>query len=296
MIYTHDGLTLIYNTPEAPALAGDQAENSDLAITAILKPASPSNAVTVRYRVNGGPIKEVHAVAGQTDYRQNTQCFHARFPHLLAGQSVDYGVIGSCAGREVADSESSRDFPHSFRITRPESFGAPPSEQKPEQKQDHASGNEEARRYELVGEFLARFTITIEAPQVAGPTPDGIRVTWNAARGDVKGPRLTAKVVQGADWMLIKTDGIARVDVGALLETFDGCMIVMNYSGLIELGEDGYQKFLTNNLHKTLRVWTTPRFSTGDQSYKWLNRRQCISIGEVSMDDLTYVYDVYELK
>jgi len=294
MTYTRDGLTLIYDTPEAPAPAGDLPENSDLAITAILKPTSPSNAVTVRYRVNGGPIKEVQAVEGESDYRQNTQCFHARFPNFVAGQSVDYGVVGSCAGRQVADSELSRDLPHSFRIIRPESVGALPLEL--EQKREGAPGDQPAGRYQLLGEFLARFTIKIEAPQIAGPTPDGIRVTWNAARGDVKGPRLTAKIVQGADWMLIKTDGIARVDVGALLETIDGSMIVMNYSGLIELGEDGYQKFLTNNLHKTLRVWTTPRFSTGDDHYKWLNRRQCISIGEVSMDDLTYVYDVYALK
>jgi hypothetical protein len=292
MIYKGDGLTLLYDTPETPALQGDQAENSDLSITVMLKPPSPSNAVTVRYRVDGGPIKYVRAIAGQSDYAQNNQCFHATFPNLAAGQSVDYSVIGSCAGRQVPDSRSPHEFAHSFRITRRSSTSASPLEQ----HQEPPTRNQESKRFELNGEFLARFTITIEAPRIAGPTPEGIRVTWNAATGNVKGPRLNAEVLQGADWMLIKTDGIARVDVGALLETSDGSKIVMNYSGIIELGEDGYQKFLTNNLHKTLRVWTTPFFSTGDQAYKWLNRRQCISVGEVSMDDLTYIYDVYQLK
>ena len=292
MIFTSDGLTLLYDTPEAPAPQGDQPENSDLSISVMLKPLCPSNAVTVHYRVNGGPIKHLHAVAGQSDYRQNTQFFQVTFPNLAAGQSVDYSVTGSCAGRQVLDSGSPREFPHSFRITRSDSTNASPSQQ----RQNTPTQNQESKRFELHGEFLARFTIVIEAPRNAGPTPEGIRVTWNAATGNVKGPRLNAKVLQGADWMLIKTDGVARVDVGALLETSEGSRIVMNYSGIIDLGEDGYQKFLTNNLHKTLRVWTTPRFSAGDQAYKWLNRRQFISLGEVSMDDLTYVYDVYELK
>ena len=130
MIYTSDGLTLSYDTPEAPALQGDQAENSDLSITVMLKPPSPSNAVTVRYRVNGGPIKQLRAIAGQSDYRQNTQYFHAAFPSLAAGQAVDYSVIGSCAGRQVTDSVSSNEFPHSFRIARTESTSALPPEQR----------------------------------------------------------------------------------------------------------------------------------------------------------------------
>ena len=95
----------------------------------MLKPPSPSNAVTVRYRVNGGPIKHLRAIAGQSDYRQNTQYFHAAFPNLAAGQSVDYSVIGSCAGRQVPDSGSSNEFSHSFRIARTDSTSASPSEE-----------------------------------------------------------------------------------------------------------------------------------------------------------------------
>ncbi len=70
----------------------------------------------------------------------------------------------------------------------------------------------------------------------------------------------------------------------------------MTYSGVIELGEDGYQKFLANDIPKRVRVWTTPRFLAADPTYKWLNRLQCVSIGEVSIEELTYVYDVYALK
>ncbi len=290
MMYKSEGLTLLYGTPQTPALEGDQAEISDLSITVLLQPASPSNAVTVRYRVDGGPIKHLRAIAGQTDYKQNTQCFRATFPQLSAGKLVDYSIIGSCAGRQVIDAASFDDFPHSFRI--------PPIATKSESltpEQDSRPRHQEPRRHDLKGEFLARFTIAIEAPRISGPTPEGIRVTWNVRTGNVTGPKLNGKLVQGADWMLIRTDGIARIDVGALLETADGARIMINYSGIIDLGEDGYHQFLTNNLHRRVQVWTMPFFFTGDEAYKWLNRRQCMAVGEVSIDDLICVYDVYQL-
>lgn len=286
MIYTNDGLTLAFDAPETSVLEGNQFEAGKLSMTVVLNPINPSNVVTVRYRIDGGLEQILRAVVGESNYQNNTQQFHFAFPNLVPGQTVDYSVLGTCAGRQVTDGGSCNEFPHSFRVARTDNIIKIP--QKEQIQQPH--------RYPLNGDFLARFKITIESPRIAGPTPDGIRVTWNAASGSVAGPRLNAKLLQGADWMLIKKDGIASIDVGALLETSDGSRIVMNYSGIIELGEDGYEKFLSNDLHKSLRVWTTPFFSTGASVYQWLNRRQCISVGEVSIDDLIYEYDVYQLK
>jgi hypothetical protein len=116
MVYTNHGLTLAYHTPDAPPPQGDRAPHSDTSVTVILKPSCPSNVVTVHYRVNGGPLQTLRSVPGRTDYGQNAQDFRATFPNLDLGQSVDYGVTGSCAGRQVPESTVASKLPYSFRI------------------------------------------------------------------------------------------------------------------------------------------------------------------------------------
>jgi hypothetical protein len=68
-----------------------------------------------------------------------------------------------------------------------------------------------------------------------------------------------------------------------------------SYFGIIELGEDGYQRFLTNTLPASLKAWTAPRFLTAAAAYTWLNRLQCVGVGEVRLDEMSYVYDLYKL-
>ncbi len=151
-------------------------------------------------------------------------------------------------------------------------------------------------RFEVEPELLARAIITIESQRIIGPTPDGIRVTWSSTKGRVTGPKLYANLVQGADWMQIRPDGIGNIDVRAILETDDGAKIMTEYQGILEWGEDGYQRFLAKNYPKPLRARTVQRFLTGDSKYSWLNRVQCIGIGEVYLDEKTYIYDAYVLR
>lgn len=293
MLYSCQGLTLLYDLADAPAPQGDQPWGKDISFTVMLKPANVSNAVTVRYRVDGGPVRQLRALAGESDYRENTQYFAVAFPKLSVGQRVDYAVSGCCAGRQVPEWTSARDFAHSFRVidlTRNKFF------------EPQVSGLMtpaligETGRYELTGEFLARFTIKVQSPRTIGATPDGIRTIWNAVSGTVVGPGLNAKVLQGADWMQIRTDGVANIDVRAALETNDGARIMSIYTGVMEMGEDGYKNFLANNLPSTFQARTSQRFLTGDPKYKWLTRLQCVSVGTVFLRELTYVYDVYALR
>ena len=292
MVYSNDGLTLEYDTPDAPAPQGVQGQNNPVSVAAILKPLSPGNTVTIRYRVNGGPIRHLRAVAGRTDYRQNSQHFRATFPNFSLGQLIEYTVTGSCVGRQVPDPVKAIQLPHSFKL-EDSNNNANTGQSKQAFQQTQARGA--PPRFQVASEFLARFSITIESPRIVGPTPEGIRVTWNAASGTVVGPKLSATVLQGADWMRVRTDGVGIIDVRALLETGEGARIMSVYSGVMEFGKDGYQNFLHNKLPKPLRAWTAQRFLTADSNYSWLNRLQFISVGEVFLDDLNYVYDVYAL-
>ncbi len=82
----------------------------------------------------------------------------------------------------------------------------------------------------------------------------------------------------------------------ATYESHDGALIDAAYTGVADLGEEGYQKFLRQELPRTVQARIVPRFRTAHPAYQWLNRVQCIGIEEVDMERLEVRCDVYALR
>jgi hypothetical protein len=97
----------------------------------------------------------------------------------------------------------------------------------------------------------------------------------------------------GADYLLLRRDGVAVLDVRATFETDDGTLIYVPYSGILDAGADGYERFLRNELPAIMPLRNTPRFQSAHASYEWLNRLQCFGIGEVDLSKNRVAYDVY---
>ena len=56
-------------------------------------------------------------------------------------------------------------------------------------------------------------------------------------RGEIRGPRCTGKVPPvGADWLLIRKDGVGLVDVRATMEMKDGALVYAAYTGVLDPG------------------------------------------------------------
>ena len=81
-----------------------------------------------------------------------------------------------------------------------------------------------------------------------------------------------------ADWCTIGPDGTGSLDVRALMETHDGGLVFVQYTGRTDFST----------------MYSTPRFETGDDRYRWLNQIQ--AVGKGSLDGTTLVYDLYELR
>ena len=131
-------------------------------------------------------------------------------------------------------------------------------------------------------------------PEVIGPVPEGIRVNFYSTGGEILGPRLKGKIrAVGGDWLTIRKDGVAVLDVRTTFETHDGALIAVTYSGLIDFGEDGYERFLRNELPPTAQIRISPRFAASHSGYLWLNRLHCMGIGEYTAASNSAKYDVY---
>ena len=146
-------------------------------------------------------------------------------------------------------------------------------------------------------EHICSYTVDLKPPEVIGPTPEGFRVIFYVAGGIISGPRLNGTVEPaGADWLIIRPDGIGRVDVRATLKTDDGALIYAAYTGLLDLGEDGYEKFLAGNPPLNFPIRAAPCFQTAHPSYTWLNRLQCLNIGTVDLPSSRVSYDVFAVS
>jgi hypothetical protein len=134
-------------------------------------------------------------------------------------------------------------------------------------------------------------------PEVIGPVAEGLRVNFYVTGGEVTGPKIRGIIRPvGGDWLTIRTDGIGILDVRATIETHDHALIYMAYTGVGDLGEDGYRKFLEGAMPPKVPLRVVPRFQTAHPAYQWLNRLQCLNIGEADLERFEVRYDVYAVR
>ena len=115
--------------------------------------------------------------------------------------------------------------------------------------------------------------------------------------GEIFGPKMRGKLRRvGGDWLSLRPDGIGILDVRATLELEDGALVYTTYGGVADFGADGYRKFLEGNPPDFVPLRIAPRYYTGHPDYLWLNRLQCVGVGEVDMKALKVSYDIYALQ
>lgn len=150
-------------------------------------------------------------------------------------------------------------------------------------------------KYQL--DHVLSYTGTLATPpEMIGTAQDGTRVNFYATGGEVKGPRLKGKLRPvGGDWITLRPDGIALLDVRTTLETDDGALILLTYTGSIDFGPDGHDKFVRGEMPPVVRLRTSPRFLTTHPNYTWMNRLHCVGIGEYDPAKNAASYDVYSL-
>ena len=81
--------------------------------------------------------------------------------------------------------------------------------------------------------FLYSSRIEIDPPQFVGQSPCGERRIINIKGGLFSGPRLSGRVLPGgADWQIIRRDGVAVIEARYTLETSDGALIYICNPGI----------------------------------------------------------------
>jgi hypothetical protein len=144
---------------------------------------------------------------------------------------------------------------------------------------------------------LIRIEVTLAAAQELGDTPLGRRRIIGITGGKFSGERLSGRVLPGgADWQVIRADGVADLDARYTLETSDGALIYVRNRGYRHGPADVIRRLAAGEpVEPTLYYMrTTPRFETGDARYAWLNRIICVATG--ARRAAAVELDIFEVK
>jgi hypothetical protein len=113
--------------------------------------------------------------------------------------------------------------------------------------------------------------LVTSATEDIGSTPQGTLAIFPVTGGSFEGERLRGKVLAGGgDWVTAHGDGTFTLDLRITLETDDGGLIHMTFTGV------------RDDVHHYFR--TAPRFETAAPKYAFLNRLLAVGIGEIRPD------------
>jgi len=111
-----------------------------------------------------------------------------------------------------------------------------------------------------------RLHLDTSSTEEIGTTPAGTLSIFPIVGGSFEGDRLRGRVLGGGDWVTKRADGTFELDARVTLETDDGALIHMTFTGV---RDDA------NHYFRTL-----PRFETAAPKYGFLNRMLAVGFGE----------------
>ncbi|HVY13791.1 MAG TPA: DUF3237 domain-containing protein [Rhodopila sp.] len=143
---------------------------------------------------------------------------------------------------------------------------------------------------------LMTLKLAVDGMQAVGETPSGNRRVGLVAGGTFEGPKLRGKVLPGgADWIMVRNDGVTTLDVRIVLETEDGATIGLQYRGLRHGPDDVMAKVNAGQFVDPSLYYfrTTVTFETASPKYAWLNK--AFGIGTGSRPPEGPVYEIFEV-
>ncbi|MEC9374935.1 MAG: DUF3237 family protein [Pseudomonadota bacterium] len=115
-----------------------------------------------------------------------------------------------------------------------------------------------------------------------GKTSEGHRLVFNILGGRFEGPYASGEMLPGgADWQLIRNDGVTEIDVRATMRTNDGVTIGTQSIGIRHASQEVTKKILNGEAVPSDAYYfkTTPRYQVPEGYYPELIQKVFVGIG-----------------
>lgn len=139
-------------------------------------------------------------------------------------------------------------------------------------------------------EFVCEIQARVAAPVVVGQTPAGLRRIVDIIDGAVQGPLLRGSIMPGgADWQILRSDGVAELHAHYVLKTHDGVLIQVRNRGLRHGPEEVLRRIAEGGHADPSEYYfrAAPVFEAPAGPYEWLNRNIFVATAERAATTVT---------
>ncbi len=137
--------------------------------------------------------------------------------------------------------------------------------------------------------YVMTLRVHVGKPAEFGAVPGGRRRIVPILGGTFDGPRIRGSVLPGgADWQIVRDDGLAELDTRYALETDGGSLIYIRNAGIRHASPELTAKLLAGEPVDPSRVYfrTVPVFETSAPELQWLTRAIFVGVGERQPSDV----------
>ena len=136
--------------------------------------------------------------------------------------------------------------------------------------------------------FAFEARVSVANPIIVGQGSQGLRRVVPITGGTFEGPRIRGRVVPGgADWQVIRPDGVLSIEAKYTLEASDGALIMVTNRGMRHGPPDVIEKLARGEAVDPSRYYfrTVAEFEAAIESkHAWLNRAMFFGVAERSSD------------
>lgn len=127
----------------------------------------------------------------------------------------------------------------------------------------------------LQTQFVFRLDVELDPPIDIGKTYVGERRVIPMVGGTFAGPQIRGRILPGgADWNVVRPDGVVHLWARYTIETDDGVAIMVTNEGFQQGPPDTMQRILSGQPFDKSQWYarTRPVFEVDHPQYDWLNR------------------------
>jgi hypothetical protein len=131
-------------------------------------------------------------------------------------------------------------------------------------------------------DFVFGLKARLGEPVAVGETPEGLRRMVPIVDGSFSGRDFHGRLLGGgADWQLVRNDGVTAAEATYLLRTDDGVTIQVRNRGFRHGPAEVLQRLAEGDDVDPAEYYfrTTPTFLVGAGTYEWLNRTAFVATG-----------------
>ncbi|MBK8393308.1 MAG: DUF3237 domain-containing protein [Saprospiraceae bacterium] len=139
-------------------------------------------------------------------------------------------------------------------------------------------------------DFVCELKVKLKPPYIVGETPHGMRRIIPIIGGSFEGPAMKGEILNGgADWQIVRKDGVAELEAHYQIKTDDGVIIYVKNTGLRVATPEVAARIGKGEQVSPSEYYfrAVPKFEAPEGKYHWMNNAIFLCKGVRNPDDVT---------